>query len=134
MDGTLMAVMLSGLVLGQADYAAENLTQIKAQVDAGKAFVVDVREVEEWDAGHLKQAVFLPLTKLRLNQERGTLRELTAELARSVPAGARIYCHCRSGRRVLVAAPILRQMGYDAWPIKPGFGELRDAGWPAVSE
>jgi rhodanese-related sulfurtransferase len=40
-------------------------TQVQAQLTAGVPMVVlDVREQEEWDAGHIPQATFLPRGRL----------------------------------------------------------------------
>jgi rhodanese-related sulfurtransferase len=40
-------------------------TQLQAQLTAGApVFVLDVREREEWDAGHIPQATLLPRGRL----------------------------------------------------------------------
>jgi rhodanese-related sulfurtransferase len=41
-----------------------------------------------------------------------------------------IYCHCRSGGRCLTAAEILKKLGYDVRPLKPGYRDLVEAGFP----
>jgi rhodanese-related sulfurtransferase len=41
-----------------------------------------------------------------------------------------IYCHCRSGRRCLTAADILKKQGYDVRPLKAGYEDLLKAGFP----
>jgi rhodanese-related sulfurtransferase len=40
-----------------------------------------------------------------------------------------LYLHCRSGRRVLKAAELLKAMGYDARPLKWGYEALLDEGF-----
>ena len=45
-------------------YTQDSHEQIRAQVDAGQAVLLDVREPEEWDATHLKQAKSVPLSAL----------------------------------------------------------------------
>jgi len=40
--------------------------------------------------------------------------------------------HCRSGGRVLPAAGILKKAGYDVRPLKAGFDDLKDAGFPVA--
>ena len=63
--------------------------------------VVDVREPEEWEEGHIKGAKHLP---------RGLL-ELKA--ADELPnTEARIITHCASGGRGTLAARTLGEMGY----------------------
>jgi rhodanese-related sulfurtransferase len=92
-----------------------------------KAILVDVREQPEWDEGHIKDAVFLPLSELR----KGAVPK---EVAQSLPKEKVIYCHCRSGVRCLSAAEILKELGYDVRPLKPGYRDLVDAGFPRAGQ
>jgi rhodanese-related sulfurtransferase len=40
-------------------------TDLQAQIASGQApFILDVREKDEWDAGHIAQATFLPRGRL----------------------------------------------------------------------
>ncbi len=61
--------------------------------------VIDVREREEWDAGHLAEATLVPL---------GELEQRRHELDPTAP----VVIVCRSGRRSLVAADYLQQAGF----------------------
>jgi rhodanese-related sulfurtransferase len=61
--------------------------------------VIDVREREEWDAGHIAEATFMPL---------GELEQRRSELDPTVP----VMIVCRSGRRSLIAADYLDQLGF----------------------
>jgi rhodanese-related sulfurtransferase len=61
--------------------------------------VIDVREQDEWDAGHMPEATLLPL---------GELEERRNELDRESP----LVIVCRSGRRSLIAADYLRRLGF----------------------
>jgi rhodanese-related sulfurtransferase len=61
--------------------------------------VIDVREQDEWDAGHMAEATLLPL---------GELEERRHELDRESP----LVIVCRSGRRSLIAADYLRRLGF----------------------
>ena len=40
-----------------------------------------------------------------------------------------LYIHCKSGKRALTAASMLRKQGYDARALKAGFDDLRQAGF-----
>lgn len=62
--------------------------------------VIDVREQEEWDAGHMAEATLVPL---------GDLEQRRNELDPSVP----VVIVCRSGRRSLIAAEYLDQLGFN---------------------
>ena len=104
-----------------ADHTKDTPQDVKKAVADGKAVLLDVREKEEWDAGHLKAAQLLPLSALREGVK-------ADDLARSVPKGKVVYCHCAAGRRSLQAADILKQFGYDVRPLKPGYQALLNAG------
>ena len=93
---------------------------------AKKAVLIDVREKREWDAGHLKAASLLPLSLLRQN---GADNGFAERIAKTIPKGKVVYCHCRSGSRVLVAAPILRKLGYDVRSLSAGYEALVKAGF-----
>jgi adenylyltransferase/sulfurtransferase len=50
-------------------------TQLQAQITSGTApFILDVREKDEWDAGHIAQATFLPRGRLE-----GRIEELVPD-------------------------------------------------------
>lgn len=86
-----------------------------------KVLVIDVREREEFQRGHIPRALLLP---------RGTL-ELSIE--RYVPdLNAPIITYCGHGNRSVLAAESLLRMGYtDVKPISGGFQAWLDAGYPA---
>jgi phage shock protein E len=50
-------------------------TDLQAQITSGKApFILDVREKDEWDAGHIAQATFLSRGRLE-----GRIEELVPD-------------------------------------------------------
>jgi phage shock protein E len=106
-------------------HTKDSLEDVKLEVEAGRATIIDVRELEEWDAGHLKQATRVSLSELQqpLSME---------ELRKRVPKDKVLYVHCRSGARCLKAAPLLEQAGFTVKPLKPGYETLRDAGFSVV--
>ena len=69
-------------------------------VEAG-AFLLDVREADEWDAGHAPEAVWIPM---------GELQARVGEL----PRDARIVAICRTGSRSHAVTAALVEAGYDA--------------------
>lgn len=91
------------------------IDQVKNEVTAGKAVLVDVREQAEWDNGHLKAAQLVPLSLLNKDG---------AVIPASLPKDKPLYLHCRSGSRCLKAAEILKAKGYDARPLEQGYGQL----------
>ena len=66
------------------------------------AVIVDVREQDEWDAGHIEGAIFIPL---------GQLPARLAEL--SAYDGQKIVLQCRSGKRSAVASSIMVNSGFE---------------------
>ena len=64
------------------------------------AFIVDVREKGEYEKGHLKNAVNIPLSELRARVD-------------EIPKNQQVYFHCRSSQRSYNAIMALQGMGYD---------------------
>ncbi|MGQ4494277.1 rhodanese-like domain-containing protein [Dermabacteraceae bacterium P13101] len=89
-------------------------------VPAG-ATLVDVREENEWVAGHAPQARHLPASEL---------------LARygEIDPDETTYLICRSGGRSSQAAQWLAGNGYSVVNVTGGMGAWLEAGLPMVSE
>jgi len=79
------------------------------------AVLLDVRELDEWDAGHAPEAVHIPL---------GQLAAQIGRLDRSQP----VIIICRSGRRSDEATMALRDAGYDAYNFSGGMYAWQEAG------
>ncbi|CAN5686896.1 hypothetical protein BH23CHL5_BH23CHL5_18220 [soil metagenome] len=70
--------------------------------------IVDCREPDEWDGGHLDGSVLIPL---------GSLADRKGELDSKRP----VVVVCRSGQRSLVAAELLSNSGFsDAMSLSGG--------------
>jgi phage shock protein E len=123
---TSVALFLFGLIrlaMGQdLTHTKDSLDTVKENVKAGKALIVDVREQREWDAGHLKDAVLLPQSKLNDDSQ-------LAALLKKLPKDKVIYTHCRAGGRALMCGDILKKEGYDVRPLRAGFEDLVTAGF-----
>jgi rhodanese-related sulfurtransferase len=89
---------------------------------ADDAVMVDVREQDEWDAGHAPHAVHIPM---------GDLPARVGELPESV---APLAIVCRSGNRSGRVVAWLSQQGYDAVNVGGGMQQWSAAGKPMVSE
>ena len=101
---------------------AADLNAVKRELSAGKAVLLDVREVDEWNDGHLRDARLLPLSRI----ENGVSAQVLAMVA---PQGKVIYLHCAAGARSQTAAQLLRSTGRDLRPLTEGYDELLDAGF-----
>jgi len=76
--------------------------EVLAKIEKGeKLQIIDVREVEEWEAGHIKQAKLIPL---------GFLPHRMDELDKDTP----IVMVCRSGARSHTATQYVTEQGFDA--------------------
>jgi rhodanese-related sulfurtransferase len=85
------------------DVSAEDGHQI---VDDG-GFLLDVREADEWDAGHAPEAVWIPMGELQARVD-------------ELPRDRRIVAICRSGARSHTVTGALLEAGYDAVNLDGG--------------
>jgi len=104
------------------DHTKDSLPTVKENITAKKAILVDVREKEEWDSGHIADALLLPLSSLE------EARDVKTSL-KQLPKDRIIYTHCAVGVRSLKAAELLKKHGYDVRPLKAGYTELLKAGF-----
>lgn len=99
---------LVGLNLLNNRYRQVPVTAVRELAESG-AYIVDVREEHEFQAGHLKGAKNIPLSQLRQRME---------EIPRDVP----VYLHCRTGQRSYNAICCLQGHGYrNLWNISGSF-------------
>ncbi len=103
-------------------HVTDGLDMVKRRVEDKSAVLIDVREQEEWDRGHLDRAVLVPSSLVRAG-------ELPVDLKKSLPMDKPIYCHCKSGGRVLIVSKLLRAEGYDIRPLKAGYEQLLKEGF-----
>ena len=76
--------------------------EAKRIMDSGKAYIIlDVREQDEFDEGHIPGARLLPYTEIENKAE---------EML--VDKDAQVLVYCRSGRRSKIAAESLAKLGY----------------------
>ncbi len=100
------------------DVAAVGARAAKTMIDAG-GLMIDVREPDEWQAGHAPGALLLPM---------GHLRARRAELAND----RRLVVVCRSGGRSAAVTASLRAWGYDAFNLAGGMSAWAATGLPVV--
>ncbi|MGV9372992.1 rhodanese-like domain-containing protein [Micromonospora tulbaghiae] len=102
-----------------ADAAEVDAAKAARMVSAGRASLLDVREPDEWTAGHAPRARHLPLGSLRPDTQ---------------PPGQPIITVCRSGRRSAAAAARLRAAGLTAYNLTGGMQAWAAAGLPVVTD
>jgi rhodanese-related sulfurtransferase len=108
--------------------AKKNITEISpqdaaAKLESGEAVVVDVRDKDEWDEGHIPGATHM---------SRGTIE---LDIEEKVPdPNAMIICHCGGGGRSALATENLQKMGYkNVRSMAGGFKAWKAAGLPTTN-
>lgn len=92
---------------------------------AGDARILDVREQDEWDAGHIPGALHVPL---------GEVPQRLEVVQDEAQGDAPLVVVCRSGGRSARAVAWLTGNGVDATNLDGGMGAWADAGRAMVSE
>ncbi|MDB4679553.1 MAG: rhodanese-like domain-containing protein [Planctomycetaceae bacterium] len=113
--------LLCGMV-SAAEHTKDTPQVVKKNLKADKAILVDVREVEEWNEGHLADANLWQLSDINDGPSKEDLKKRFGD--KTV-----VYLHCRAGTRALYAAEKLKDKGYDIRPLKQGYAELLKAGF-----
>jgi rhodanese-related sulfurtransferase len=99
----------------------DRLPDVPAATVPEDAWLLDVREEDEWAAGHAPGARHIPL---------GELSGRAAE----VPQDEVIYVVCRSGHRSSRAAQALAGAGWQAVNVGGGMQDWAAAGRPMVTD
>ncbi|MBO0804163.1 MAG: rhodanese-like domain-containing protein [Nocardiopsaceae bacterium] len=84
-------------------------------------YLLDVREDDEWAAGHAPGAVHVRLTDLNSRSD-------------EIPRDREVYVICRSGARSAYATQALARAGWNAVNVSDGMTGWAVAGRPMVSE
>lgn len=122
----IIAVILAAAFLFRPDTAAETLpreisvTEAAALRDQG-AFILDVREPDEWVESHIPGATLIPLGEL-------------ASRVDELPQDQEIVVVCRSGNRSAQGRDILLSAGFDqVTSMAGGVNQWKSAGFETVS-
>ena len=109
-------LVLTGCGRAKEKNAYQQITQEEAKrmMDTQEVIILDVREQDEFDAGHIPGATLIPY---------GSIEEKAPSMLPDKDQLILVYC--RSGRRSKIAAEALEKMGYTN--IKE-FGGILD--WP----
>ncbi len=94
---------------------------------------IDVREPEEFVAGHVDRAVNYPrgVLEMKIHQHPATAAQCDVTAALAHLAQQPVYLMCRSGARSALAALSLQQMGFtQVFSVAGGFQAWLDNGLP----
>lgn len=86
-----------------------------------REILLDVRNADEWEAGHAPDAWFVPLGELESWRFR-------------LPMDRRIVAVCRVGQRSATATELLLEWGHDAVNLAGGMRAWAEAGLPVVRD
>ena len=101
------------------------LPSVDAASVPADALVVDVREADEWAAGHIDGALHVPMSDFVAR---------FGEVTEAVADGRRAYVMCRVGGRSAQVTQYLVQQGIDAVNVDGGMLTWDDASRPMVTE
>ena len=88
---------------------------------------LDVRSVPEFEAGHPKGAINIPLLHFDPNTGMAPNKDFSAVVEAVLPKDARLVVGCKSGGRSASACQLMSQMGYtDVANVRGGFGGQAD--------
>jgi rhodanese-related sulfurtransferase len=111
---------MSEAVMSMASVPTVDLDEARRLVDDG-AEIMDVRDQHEWDAGHCRHSVHVPMSEVS-DSARFTTRTRT------------VICVSRTGRRASEAVRHLRTAGVDAVVLHGGLRAWIDAGCVLVTD
>ena len=92
----------TGKIVKESVYMNITAEEAKALMESETGYIIlDVREQDEYDAGHIPGAILIPYTRI----EEEASEKLTDK-------DQLILVYCRSGRRSKIAADALMELGY----------------------
>ncbi len=95
--------------------AVKDVDQLSDAIDNG-AFVIDVREADEYDQGHITGAVNIPMRTIAQNVD-------------EIPTDQPVVVYCASGHRAAMSLAALQTMGLNGSRSFPGgYGAWESAG------
>ena len=125
--GIILVIAIGGFLLQQGDATTAaslpreiSVTEAASMRNEG-AFILDVRQPEEWNEVHIPGATLIPLGEL-------------ASRVDEVPKGQEIVVVCRSGNRSQQGRDILLQAGFEqVTSMAGGVNQWSAAGYDTVS-
>ena len=97
-----------------------SVSEVPDQLPEGRA-LLDVREQDEWDAGHAPHALHIPMSEL-------------ANRLGELPEDSALYVVCRMGGRSARVTAYLNANGWDAVNVDGGMSDWAAQGRPLVGE
>ncbi|HHQ69651.1 MAG TPA: rhodanese-like domain-containing protein [Halothiobacillaceae bacterium] len=100
----LVVLLIANELSGRLQkYANLSVTEVARKTGRENTVLIDVREPDEWRAGHIKGARHIPLGKLSDKLDELKKKDLDKD----------IVIYCRSGNRSATAASMLVKAGFE---------------------
>ena len=97
----ILVILLSGLLLLTG--CQKQMSELDKIVEENNYIIVDVRTESEFETGHVKDAINIPVE--------------TIDPSVNLDKNKTIIVYCRSGRRSASAASMLKQYGYKVYDL-----------------
>ena len=97
----ILVILLSGLLLLTG--CQKQMSELDKIVEENNYIIVDVRTESEFETGHVKDAINIPVE--------------TIDPSVNLDKNKTIIVYCRSGRRSANAASMLKQYGYKVYDL-----------------
>ena len=103
----------------QEPFGRIDAEEARRMVESGEAQLIDVREQDEWESGHIPGAQHVPL------------QQFLATPQRYVQPTDKVVFQCAVGQRSAVAAEMASAVGVkDVYNLEGGINEWRERGFP----
>lgn len=96
-------IMSLGLLSGCSKVSDEEIINARKAAAKG-ALIIDVRSQKEYNTGHIKDAVNIPIAYVD-------------KMFNSIPRDKELIVYCRSGSRSAIAARLLREQGWTVYDV-----------------
>lgn len=121
---TLPLLTVLGILTLATNVMAVDLRELKKEIEAEKAVLLDVREEVQWKKAHLVLAVPCPLSKVVLDSEaRKFISQYTSK------PDLKIYCFSENGRVALAASDMFKRVNAKVIPLSQSYQEFVVAGF-----
>lgn len=99
-----MLLILTGCGRNTVENTYQQISQeeAKSMMDTQEVIILDVREQDEFDAGHIPKAILLPVGTITKDTAAAIIPELDSS----------VLVYCRSGNRSKTASKTLAELGY----------------------
>jgi rhodanese-related sulfurtransferase len=116
----LVVLLILGVSFAQTIYTTVSVQDLATSEEP--RFILDVRQPDEYAAGHVAESVLIPLDQLQSR-------------ASEVPDDLPLYVICRSGNRSRQASKILIDLGFsDVRNVEGGVLAWQEAGYELQQE